>query len=88
MAGAACKVIINQLTTGLSMGLEKALTMPLVREKLGEGRSDALLDRLVHVDLAGYDGTWPKDSLSAILSDLVDSGVVTDEVWRLLKKPG
>lgn len=87
MAGAACKVIINQLLWGLGKGLETALTMPMIRERLGEDVADKLLDRMVRVDLAQYDGSWAQDSLASVLDELVDAGIVTDEVWRILRKP-
>lgn len=91
MAGVACKIIINQLIRGLSESLERILSNPLVREggKISAKEADILLDRLVHLDLDSADGagTAGSDGLLAIIADLVRRGIVTDEVWRVLKKP-
>lgn len=88
MAGAACKVIINNMTRSLSEGMEETLTMPAVREKIGPDVADVLLTRLVAIDLAAITGTsCDDDSLLAILKELVGMGIVTDEVWTFLREP-
>lgn len=91
MAGIACKIIINQMIRALSESLEKILSNPLIRDggKITSREADALLDRLVHLDLDAGDGgsTAGHDSLLLIVSDLVKRGIVTDEVWRILRNP-
>ncbi len=91
MAGVACKIIINQLIRALSKSLERILSNPLIRDsdKISASEADALLDRLVHLDLDAADGAGSAgtDGLLAIVADLVRRGIVTDEVWRVLKNP-
>ena len=91
MAGTVCKIIINGGTRGLSEGMERALTNPMVRgPMIPEKEADVLLDRLVRLDLACVDGCGGADEgdgLLQVLAELVDRGIVTDEVWRLYRKP-
>lgn len=87
MAGAACKIIINNGIGGLSKSIEQVLTSPLVRGlMLGIEECDRLIDRLAKVDLACYNPDihpMPKGGLRGILLELKDYGVITDEVIGL-----
>ena len=91
MAGGACKVIINNGAAALSQGMEKVLTNPAYRAILTDKVADDMLDRLVHVDLRAVDGKDINIGLNtnmlAVLAELVDHGIVTDEVWRLYARP-
>lgn len=91
MAGAACKIIINQSTQAVTASLEQVLTIPWVREKISPAKADALLQELADLDIAHYLGTAapvaPARGLAHLVWDLVDLGVFTDEVWRILAKP-
>lgn len=93
MAGAACKVIINDLTGGLAKSLETVLAMPWVREKIGNEKADALLQEMVDLDTYLYRGSrespkLPARGLMHIIADLEKLGVFTDEVWLFLRAPG
>jgi hypothetical protein len=89
MAGAACKVVINQGVRALSEALEEILSNPtILAGRLSQEDAEGLLDRLVRLDLACVDGQQqPDDSLLDILAVLVGKGIVTDEVWRLYANP-
>lgn len=92
MAGPACKVIINNQTHGLSAALETILTDPDIYtccgDKLTEDKRLRLLQRLADVDLAAYDGSEaPKGGLAGIVLELQEVGLVTAEVWQVLRNP-
>lgn len=90
MAGAACKVIINNMTRGLSESMERVLIMPAVRDRIGALGADVLLTRLVDIDLVaicGDKGSSTQEGLLDVLKELVTLGVVTDEVWTFLREP-
>lgn len=94
----ACKIVLNSGTRALSESMEAVLTSPIVRgHMMDEPMCDALLDRLSRIDLRAIDGQegpegfkpdvdW-HDSLLAILTELVNAGVVDPEVWRLYRNP-
>jgi len=85
MAGAACKVIINNGVGGLSRAIETVLTHPLVRDKmLSSSRCDELIQKLADVDRASYDPEcckMPEGGLRGILVELRKEKVITDEVF-------
>jgi hypothetical protein len=90
----ACKIILNGGTRGLSEAMEKVLTSPIVRgHMLPESEADSMLNRLSQIDLRACDGQengeleTSGDSLLLVLNDLVKSGAVDPEVWRLYHKP-
>jgi hypothetical protein len=57
MAGAACKIIIDNMREGIARGLEQVLTSPLVRGKmLDEQTCNDMLQTLVNIDLRSYTG--------------------------------
>ncbi len=90
MAGAACKIIINNGTRALSESMERILISPeVLAGRMSKDEAGSLLDRLVNLDLAACDGdkTPTGDSLLRVLGELVKYGIVTDEVWRLYKGP-
>lgn len=90
MAGAACKVIINNGSNALRQGLEKILMHPLVRdEMLSAHRCDELIQRMADNDLIAYNGgtITPGISLGGIMEELQNEGVVTEEVWGIYAKP-
>jgi hypothetical protein len=83
---AACKVIINNLTSGLSSSLEQVVTSPLVRgPMISDADSNKYLQRLADIDIRSYTGYGADgDSLLSIVKDLEAQGVFTNEVWRIL----
>lgn len=87
--GAACKILINALLLALAEGMEKILTNSSLRSAIGESLADELLDDLTRMELSTIDGTPRQDGYGVIhcLAKLVDAGVVTDEVWRVLRAP-
>lgn len=88
--GGACKIIINEMTRALSEALERILLADYVRDRLmPAGRCDELLQMLVEAELGFYQGTPVAAGLSPaqIVAELVERGVVTEEVWRVLAKP-
>lgn len=98
MAGPACKVIINNQTHGLSAALETILTnsdIYGVCQKLTDTKRLELLQRLADIDLAAYSGNpmeWsgnpmPAGGLAGIVVELEEVGLVTAEVWEILRKP-
>lgn len=86
MAGAACKIIINDLTRAISESLEKILTSPLIRDqgKITSAEADAMLSRLVDFEIAGYQGAATGEGLVTFVHELVDRGIITDEIWKVL----
>lgn len=89
MAGPVCKAILNGLMASIMEALETSLTSPVVRGvMLKPARCDEYLDRMARLDLATYGAQATADSLGAILLDLERDGVVTPEVWLVLRRPG
>jgi len=89
MAGAACKIIINMMLAAITKGLEQVLMSPLVRdEMLSAEKCGVLIQRLADIDLAVYGGgRMPAGGLAAVLLELEREGVLTEEVWEILRKP-
>lgn len=91
MAGAACKIIINNSVQGAMAALEKVLTSPLVRDKMLSGEScDDLIQALADIDLRTYQGTeipsHRPQSLVEVIQTLEREGVFTDEVWNFFAR--
>lgn len=89
MAGAACKVIINQGLRGLIEGIERVLIDPAVhQDRIPEKEREELIQRLADVDLASYSGQgMPEGGAAGILLALEKWNVVTPEVWEVFKRP-
>lgn len=91
MAGAACKVIINNGLHAVNSSLEQILTAPWVRQKIGEAMADGMLQQMADLDLSHYLGAshpGPRGGLRAILYQLVQLGILTDEIWGIFNSGG
>jgi hypothetical protein len=93
MAGPACKKILNGVMGALAKAIEDGLTDPLVRGvMLPAAECDKLIQEMANSDLQYYLGeASPVKSprgLSGVLMALHDKGVVTDEVFEVLRHPG
>lgn len=89
MAGAACKVVINNGLRGLIDGVEKVLLDPDIHAgRLPEPTRLDLVQRLADVDLGAYSGrALPAGGIAGILLALEKHGLVTDEVWEIFRRP-
>lgn len=88
MAGAACKAIINDISNGVGRSLERILTMPAVRDKIGAELARSLIQRLADIDIAAYSGgPVPEGGQAGILLELQSHGVISDDVWAVLRRP-
>ena len=91
MAGRYCKAILNGVVRAISEALEEILAdrMLPATGKITEAQVVKLLDQLVLIDLDAVDGGQRASmSLLQIVAELVRVGVVTEEVWYVLAKPG
>lgn len=90
MAGAACKVIINQLLAALSEAIEEILLNPSIYQpKLSEDVRDDLIQRHADCDLALYGAKeMPLGGLMGIMEVLDKHGLISADVWMILRKPG
>lgn len=96
MAGAACKVIINQMTQALSSALETILTDPNINGGLipEEDRLN-MIQALANNDLVSFAGPdsvtvnrGDEDaSLLRIVLRLESYGLISPDVWVILPKP-
>lgn len=90
MAGAACKVIIDNMRQAVDQSLREVLLSPLVRDvMIPAEKCNTYLQRMVDLDLAAYRGTSPysRDSLACICKDLERDKVFTREIWEILYDP-
>lgn len=91
MARAACKVIINGTLAALVESIETVLTSPWIhQDKIPTEERIALIQRLADVDLASYTGDralLPDGGVAGILVDLQNYGLVSEEVWVILRRP-
>lgn len=88
MAGAACKIIINNGYKALMSSLEQVVMSPLVRGPiLPLEDCDIIIQKLADIDIAAYrGGKIPHGGLFGILKKLEEKGVVTTEVWEIYNK--
>lgn len=89
MAGAACKVVINNGLRAMIDSAERILIDPDVHQgRIPEKERCGLIQRLADVDLATYSGKgMPEGGAAGILVALERWGVVTAEVWEVFKRP-
>lgn len=89
VAGAACKVIINNGLRAVSESLETVLMSPLVRgPMISEEKCGDYIQRLADIDIAAYSGKdLPHGGLAGIMLDLEAEGVFTAEIWQVFHKP-
>lgn len=90
MAGAACKVVINNGLQALTRSVERILTDPDIHmERVPEEERLLLIQRLADCDLATYstEKHMPDGGVAAILKRLEKWGVVTAEVWEIYRRP-
>lgn len=89
MAGAACKVIINNGVRALTTSLEQILiTMPL-DGLLSEKDRKEMIQELADVDIASYSGgsgVAPSASLISIMERLQSLGILSDDVWQIYQR--
>lgn len=93
MAGAACKIIINNGVGGLSESIATALMNPLVRGVMLSAQDcDDLIQALADFDIRTYTGVDPQRrsgcaakcmGLKDVLTVLGEKGVITDEVFEV-----
>lgn len=91
MAGAACKVIINNGVQGLIKSIETILTnSDIHQERISYDDRMVLIQKLADVDLASYNECVqaPIGGVAGILVELEKYGIVTDEVWQVFRQPG
>lgn len=88
MAGAACKIIINNGYKALMSSLEEVVMSPLVRgPMLPPEYCDVIIQKLADIDIAAYKGEKiPHGGLFGILKELEEKGVITPEVWEIYNK--
>lgn len=84
MAGAACKVIINNGLHALTTSLEQILTT-LPQTQLPEEARKDLIQELADVDICSYngDGAMPSGGLRGIMLKLQDLGILSDDIWEV-----
>lgn len=89
MAGAACKVVINQIIRAIVAAVERILLDPDVHTgRLTDAERALYIQRLADLDLATYTGApMPRGGVAGILVELEKHGIVTDEVWQILRRP-
>lgn len=91
MAAQACKIIINNLVAALMKALESILVSEhLHRGRIPERERLALIQRLADLDVATYTGNVEllhKGGLAGVVKVLEEYGLVTDEVWEILREP-
>lgn len=90
MAGAACKVIINNGVQGLIKAIETVLTDSNIhQDRIPYEDRMVLIQKLADVDLASYSECVqaPTGGVAGILLQLEKYGLVTDEVWQVYRKP-
>lgn len=90
MSGPRCKIIINGIVQGLIGALEDVLTDGLLMLEVDVKKKDDWLQRLANCDLAVYDGNGrllPDGGLCGIVLEMEKAGLVTDEVWYVLRHP-
>lgn len=90
MAGAACKVVINQGMIAMTRAVERILINPAVHgDRIPDKERLELIQRLADCDIAVYSGgTLPEGGVAGILVELEEKWkVVTPEVWEIYRKP-
>jgi len=88
MAGAACKVIINNGTRALSESLETILTDPNIHQgKIPDADRRTLIQALADIDIAALHGDGGKlcaGGLVGLVRKLETYGLISPDVWALL----
>jgi len=89
MAGAACKIIINQGTRAMSESMAEVLRMPVVVQKIGPEKMHELTQRLADIDIVAVHGCTPElampdGGLLGVAKALYDLGIFTDDVRKVL----
>lgn len=90
MAGPRCKAILNGIIGGLTQALEKVLTDGDMMYGVDIAKGEDWLQRLASCDLAVYRGDsklLPVGGLAQIVLEMQKAGLVTDEVWYVLRHP-
>jgi len=92
MAGAACKVIINNTTQALSRSLETILTNPDIHGgMIPERDRKTMLQSLADIDILAFTGVYNAPGTPLGLLDIVlkleTCGLITDDVWKVLPRP-
>lgn len=91
MAGAACKVVINQGLIALSNSLETILTNPdLSGGLIPESARREMLQNMADLDIATYTGSKSRaaTNLQEIMKRLEEVGVLSADVWKIYAAPG
>lgn len=90
MSGPRCKIILNGIVQGLIKGLEEVLTDGMLMLEVDVDKKNDWLQRLANSDLAVYDGNsklLPEGGLCQIVLEMEKAGLVTNEVWYVLRHP-
>lgn len=90
MSGPRCKIILNGIVQGLIKALEDVLTDSMLMLEVDVKKKDDWLQRLANCDLAVYDGNnelLPEGGLCQIVLEMEKAGLVTSEIWYVLRHP-
>lgn len=90
MSGPRCKIILNGIVQGLIKALEEVLTDGMLMLEVDVYKRNDWLQRLANCDLAVYDGNdklLPEGGLCQIVLEMEKAGLVTNEVWYVLRHP-
>jgi len=82
MAGAACKVIINNGLRALTTSLEQILVEMPLSNKMDENTRQTMIQDLADVDIASLTGN-SSCGLIDIMERLQSLGILSDDVWRV-----
>lgn len=90
MAGAACKVVINNGVRALIDGVERILLdSDIHQDKIPHRDRMVLVQRLADIDIAAFTGDaslLPAGGVIGIVNELQEYGLITDEVWRVFNR--
>jgi hypothetical protein len=91
MAGAACKVVINNGVRALIESIERVLIdRDVHQDRIPFTDRMVLIQKLADVDISSLTGDvklMPTGGVLGILVELEKYGLVTDEVWKVFTKP-
>jgi hypothetical protein len=91
MAGAACKVVINNGVRALIQSVEIVLIdRDVHQDRIPFEERMVFIQRLADIDIASLTGDvelMPTGGVLGILIDLEKYNIVTKEVWKVFAKP-
>lgn len=88
MAGAACKIIIDNGFRALTESLERILIDPAVNGgRIPERERRDLIDELARIDTAAYNGEAARMTLQDVMIRLEALEVLSPDVWKIYTPP-